>query len=65
MNVLSDKAQMVLAHCEDEAWRNLESGDAHSEEDIAADIVQWLYTVYRVHAHSDGRDNDVLKGDSK
>ena len=46
----------VLRECEAEAWRNVESGDpdAHSEADVAADIVQRLHHLYRVVAHDDG-----------
>jgi hypothetical protein len=52
----------VLDHCTREAWTNLEAGDAHAEADVAADIVQRLYSVYRVRAADDGHevpDEDV------
>lgn len=46
----------VLDVCESEAWTNAESGDpdAQTAADVAADIVQRLYTEHRVIAHDDG-----------
>lgn len=36
----------VLDKCEAEAWRNIECGDANTEADVAADIVQHLAVEY-------------------
>lgn len=50
----SPEAQTVLDLCRGEAQINAESGDVHTEADIASDIAQRLYTVYRTPAYDDG-----------
>lgn len=48
---LPDAHRAALNHCIREAWTNLESGDAHSEADVAADIVERLARIYGVKTH--------------
>ncbi len=43
---LPESHHTVLAKCDAELWRNVENGDAHTEGDAAADIVQHLTVEY-------------------
>lgn len=54
MTGLPKAHQRVVDECVSEAWRNLEQHDATTEADVAADIVQRLYTIYRVIPFDDG-----------
>jgi hypothetical protein len=40
----------VIEECVAEAWINIEAGDAHTEQDVAADIAERLFKVYGVKA---------------
>lgn len=59
-DTLPPPAQRVVDECIAEAWRNTEQGDATTEADVAADVAQWLYRRYRVHAYDDGEPGPLL-----
>jgi hypothetical protein len=55
----------VLSLCESEAQVNREAGDAHTPADIAADIAQRLYAVYRVVPYDDGKPGPLAKAEAQ
>lgn len=59
---LPTEAQQVLDVVLSEVQTNLDVSDVHTAADIAADVVQRLYTVYRVRAWDDGEPGPLRDG---